>query len=135
MGPSIIIFLAEPRTLHVFLDFSEAGAAVNVNTGRPCLEVGDIVVMDNLSSHHYEGEKILGKWVDTMGIELLYTSSYSPDLNPVELCFSKIKTVLNGELKELVHTNLYLAAAEAVDTIKANDMIGYFEATSYLFIQ
>ena len=70
-----------------------------------------------------------------MGIELLYTPSYSPDLNPVELCFSKIKTILNGELKELVHTNLYLAAAEAVDTIKANDMIGYFEATSYLFIQ
>ena len=32
--------------------FEEAGAAVNVNTGRPCLEIGDIVIMDNLSSHH-----------------------------------------------------------------------------------
>ena len=135
-GPEYYNILSGATNTARFLAFfEEAGAAVNVNTGRPCLEVGDIVVMDNLSSHHYEGGEILEEWFDTMGIELLYTPSYSPDLNPVELCFSKIKTVLNGELNELVHNNLYLAAAEAVDTIKANDMIGYFEATSYLFIQ
>ena len=70
-----------------------------------------------------------------MGMELLYTPSYSPDLNPVELRFSKTKTVLNGELRDLVHTNLNFAVVEAVGTIKANDMIGYCEARSYLFVQ
>ena len=59
--------------------------------GRPCLEVGDIIVMDNLSSHHYEGGEILEEWLYEMGIELIYTPSYSPDLNPVEFCFSKVE--------------------------------------------
>ena len=51
--------------------FEEAGEAVDIETGRPCLEVGDIVIMDNLSSHHYEGGQILEEWFNTMGIELL----------------------------------------------------------------
>ena len=128
------IFSGDTNTARFLSFFEEAGTAININTCRPFLEVGDIVVMDNLSSHHYEGGEILEEWFDTMGIELVYTPSYSPDLNPIELCFNKIKTVLNGELRELVHTNLYLAVAEAVDTITANNMIGFFEATSYLFI-
>ncbi len=115
--------------------FEEACEAANIETGRPCLEVGDIVVMDNLSAHHYEGGEILEELFDTMGIELLYTPSYSPDLNPIELCFNKVKTVLNGGLKDLVHTNLNLAVAEAVDTINAHDMVGYYEHTSYLFVE
>lgn len=112
--------------------FEEAGQAVNIETLRPCLEVGDIIVMDNLSSHHYEGGEILEEWFDQMGIELLYTPSYSPDLNPIELCFNKVKTVLNGEMRELVHSNLPLAVAEALESITAQDMAGFYEATSYL---
>ena len=134
-GPGYYNILSGATNTARFLAFfEEAGRAVNVNTGCPCLEVGDIVVVDNLSSHHYEGGEILEEWLDTMGIELLYTPLYSPDLNPIELCFNKIKTVLNGELKELVHTNLYLAVAEAVETITATDMTGFYEATSYLFM-
>jgi hypothetical protein len=63
--------------------FEEVANAVNFETTRPALEVGDIVVMDNLAVHHYE----VGEWV-------LFTPVY-PDLNPVELCFNKIKTQLN----------------------------------------
>jgi hypothetical protein len=102
------IFSGATNTARFLAFFEGAGRVVNINTGRPCLEVGDIVVMDNLLSHHDKGGE-MEEWFHTMGIELLYTPSYSPDLNPVELCFNKIKTVLNGELKELVHTNLYLA--------------------------
>ena len=57
--------------------------------------------MDNLSSHHFEGGEILEEWFGTMGIELLYTPSYSPDLNPIELCFNKIKC----ELKKWMNIN------------------------------
>ena len=42
--------------------FEEASDAVNVVTGCPCLEVGDIIMMDNLSAHHYEGGEILEDW-------------------------------------------------------------------------
>ena len=114
--------------------FQEAGDVVNIQTGRPCLEVGEIVIMDNLSSHHFEGGGILEEWFGTMGIELLFTPSYSRDLNPVELCFNKVKCKLNGTLKELVHSNINLAIAKAVETFKERDMAGFYEATDYLFV-
>ena len=69
-----------------------------------------------------------------MGIELLYTPSYSPDLNPVELCFNKIKGELNGDLRQMVSVNTNLAAMTAVERITAQDMPGFYEATSYLFV-
>ncbi len=67
------------------------------------------------------------------GIELLYAPSYSPDLNPVELCFNKVEGALNGHLRDLVNANTNLAAMEAVESISAEDK-GFYEATSYLFV-
>ena len=52
-------------------------------------------MMDNLSSHHYEGGEILEEWLYEMGIGLIYMPSYSPDLNPVEFCFSKVKGAMS----------------------------------------
>ena len=103
-------------------------------TGTPCLEVGDIVIRDNSSFHHFEGGEILEEWFGTMGIELLCTPSNSPALNPIELCFNKIKCEFNGNLKELFHSNINLAIAEAVETIKAWDMAGFYKATDFLFV-
>ena len=71
--------------------------------------------MDKLSFHDFEGEEILEEWFVTMGIELLHTPSYSPDLNAIELCFNKRKSELNGNLREIVHSNINLAIAEAVE--------------------
>ena len=134
-GPEYYSIISGATNTARFLSFfQEAGESVNIETGRPCLEVGDIVIMDNLSSHHFEGGEILEEWFGTMGIELLYTPSYSPDLNPIELYFNKIKCELNGNLKELVHSNINLAIAEAVETIRARDMAGFYEATDYLFV-
>ncbi len=104
--------------------FSEATEVVNVTTGRPALDRGDIIVMDNLAVHHFDGGDVLEDWLAEMGIELVYTPVYSPDLNPIESCFGKVKAALNGELLSLVHENLKLAAAEAIETITSNDMHG-----------
>ena len=76
------------NTMQFLQFFEEAGNCVNLQTGRPCLQVGDIIVMDNLSAHHYEGGEILEVWLEEMGIELIYLPTYSPDLNPIELCFN-----------------------------------------------
>ena len=54
-----------------------------------------------------------------MGIELIYTLSYSPDLNPVEFCFSKVKGDLNGYLRDLVNTKTNSAVMEAVKNTSA----------------
>ena len=47
--------------------------------------------MDNLAVHQYEGGEILEDFLFENGIELVFTSVYSPDLNPIEMCFSKAK--------------------------------------------
>ena len=97
------------NTLQFLQFFEEAGNCVNLQTGRPCLQVGDIIDMYNLSAPHYKGGEILEVWLEEMGIELIYLPTYSPDLNPIEFCFNKLKTVLNGEFQELAHTNTKLA--------------------------
>ncbi len=57
----------------------------------PTLKEGDIVVMDNLSVHKVSGVK---KLIEACGARLVYLPPYSPDLNPIEKCWSKIKTYL-----------------------------------------
>ena len=83
--------------------------------------------------HHYEGEHILGEVLADMGIELLFTLIYSPGLNPVELCFNKLKTELNGQFSSDVHKNLKLAIAEAVERISMSDTTRFYRSISYLF--
>ena len=95
--------------------------------------MGDIIVMDNLSEHHYEGGEVLEEYLAEMGIELLYTPVYSPDLNPVELCFNKVKTQLNYHFQKVFKANLKLATALALDTITMEDMHNFYNMTSYLF--
>jgi transposase len=57
----------------------------------PTLAPGDIVIMDNLSSHKVAG---IREAVEAMGAELLYLPPYSPDLNPIEQVFAKLKALL-----------------------------------------
>ena len=82
---------------------------MNVITDRPCSELGDIIVMDNQPCHHYDGGEVLEDWLLQMGIELIFMPAYSPDLNPVELCFNKVKGLLNCDFRDLVHLNTNLA--------------------------
>ena len=115
-----------------FLNFFEkASNAVNLETMRPALEIGDILVMDNLSVHHYEGGEVLEEYLQEMGIELLYTPVFSPDLNPVEHCFNKIKTVMNYGLKDITCANTKLSAMLAIEEITHEDMTNFFKNTSY----
>jgi len=61
-------------TINFLQFFGEAGInAANIETGRPALEVGDIVVMDNCPTHHFAGGETLQEWLGDRDIELLYT--------------------------------------------------------------
>ena len=57
----------------------------------PELRPGDVVVMDNLSSHK---RLAIRQLIESVGAKLLYLPPYSPDLNPIELIFSKVKQLL-----------------------------------------
>ena len=57
----------------------------------PTLKKGDMVIMDNLSSHKVAGVK---KAIESAGATLVYLPPYSPDFNPIEMVFSKLKTLV-----------------------------------------
>jgi transposase len=97
----------------------------------PRLKSGQIVLMDNLSVHK-------GKWVRELiegkGCQLWLLPSYSPDLNPIEEAFSKVKTLLR-KAKARTLEGLFEATAQALCAISADDACGYFDHCGYVKTQ
>ena len=100
---------------------------------RPILEVGDIVVVDNLAAHHGEVERAQRSFLNDLGMELIFLPVYSPDLNPVEEVFSKLKYLLKYRYQELVWDNLEYAVLRAIEDVTAADMYGYYKHVGYFF--
>jgi transposase len=93
----------------------------------PSLRRGQIVVMDNLSVH--KGERIK-ELIEERGCELLYLPPYSPDLNPIEEAFSKIKRILR-KAEARSREALIEAMGKALDAITSQDARGFFEHCGY----
>ena len=94
----------------------------------PTLSEGDIVVMDNLSAHKVAGVR---EAVEARGAQLLYLPPYSPDLNPIERCWSKIKTALraaNARTREALDEAITLALA----TVTESDARAWFKHCGYV---
>ena len=122
------------NTLEFLRFFEEAYNSINPNTGRPCLEVGDTVVMDNCAFHHNEGGQVLTDFFNDLNIELVYMPCYSPDFNPAEYVFGKIKTLLKYGLRDLTNANLIDALYTAVNLVTPDDMQVFFRVTGYLTV-
>ena len=121
-------------TIEFWNCFAEPSRTFQPN-GNAVLMAGDIVVMDNCATHHNAGGFALGQALDTLEIEVVYLPTYSPEMNPVELVFQKLKIILKREeLKLLVSTNLHTALYYALGEISVNDMLGFFRHTNYIFI-
>jgi transposase len=93
----------------------------------PTLEAGRVVIMDNLPAHKPTRVREL---IEKRGCELIYLPSYSPDLNPIEEAFSKIKGILRragARTKEA----LLEVLGEALSAVGAQDARGYFEHAGY----
>ena len=93
----------------------------------PTVRPGHLVVMDNLSAHKAERVKEL---IEGRGCELLYLPSYSPDLNPIEEAFSKIKGILR-KAGARGREALVEALGAALDAVTAQDALGFFEHCGY----
>ena len=98
-GVSYFSILDVPTNTIQFLNFfKEVCQNTSPTTERPLLEYEDTIIVDYLSCHHSEGGEMLEDLFIEMGIELLYTSIYLPDLNPAENGFDKVKNALNFDL-------------------------------------
>ena len=118
MGPCLAV--EGPTTKAVFETYVERVLA-------PSLRPGQVVVADNLSSHK-------GPWVrelvEARGCELLYLPAYSPDLNPIEQAFAKIKALLR-KAGARTREALLEAMGRALDAVTADDARGFFEYRGY----
>ena len=91
------------------------------------LEPGDIVIMDNLPAHKVDGVRDA---IEAAGASLLYLLPYSPDFNPIEKAFSKLKALLRKAAARTVD-DLYQAVASAIDAITPAECVNYFQACGY----
>ena len=93
----------------------------------PTLRAGQVVVMDNLSAH--KGERVR-ELIEECGCELFYLPPYSPDLNPIEEAFSKVKGLLR-KAQARTRDALVEAMGRALSAVSARDARGFFEHCGY----
>ncbi|ESR25222.1 Mobile element protein [Lutibaculum baratangense AMV1] len=93
----------------------------------PTLKPGDVVVMDNLPAHKVAG---IREAIEAAGATVRYLPPYSPDFDPIEMAFAKLKALLNGAAKRTV-TELWDAVAEAIDRFTPTECRNYFAAAGY----
>jgi len=93
----------------------------------PALSEGDIVVMDNLGAHRVVG---VAEAIEAAGARVEYLPPYSPDYNPIEKCWSKIKTYLR-KAKARTREALEAALKEALLTITEADARAWFTHCGY----
>lgn len=93
----------------------------------PELAPGDVVVMDNLSSH--KGPRVRER-IESAGATLLYLPPYSPDFNPIENAFAKLKAFLRKAAERSVD-GLWAAIGRAVDLFSPDECTNYFKAAGY----
>jgi transposase len=93
----------------------------------PTLETGQVVILDNLSAHKPTRVREL---IEERGCELIYLPAYSPDFNPIEEAFAKIKGMLR-QAGARTKDALVDVLGEALSAISVQDTRGYFEHAGY----
>ena len=93
----------------------------------PTLKPGDVVVMDNLRAHTVAS---VSEAIAACGAEVVYLPPYSPDLSPIESCWSKLKAASRGA-KARTYEALEAALVEAWESVTASDAQGWFTHCGY----
>ena len=89
---------------------------------------GDVVVLDNLSAHKVKGVR---EAIEAAGADLLYLPPYSPDLNPIELAFAKLKALLRAAASRTIEA-LWQAIAHALDAFTTAECAHYLAHAGYV---
>lgn len=97
----------------------------------PSLRPGDIVVLDNLGAHKSAETLAL---IEAVSAEVRFLPPYSPDLNPIEKMWSKVKAFLR-RVKARTQEELYTAIGAALEIVTAQDAEGWFQSCGYTATQ
>jgi transposase len=93
----------------------------------PTLHEGDIVILDNLSSHKVSGVK---EAIESVGAKVVYLPAYSPDFNPIENVFAKLKTLVR-KLKLRKVDELWNKLGELCGVFTPRECLNYFKHAGY----
>ena len=93
----------------------------------PELRPGDVVIMDNLPAHKVAGVR---QAIETAGASLKYLPPYSPDFNPIEKAFAKLKALLRKEAARTVEA-LWSAIGRIIDLITPAECVNMFASAGY----
>jgi transposase len=98
----------------------------------PQLRKGDVVVMDNLSSHNLSSHKVPGvaEAIEAVGAQVRYLPPYSPDLNPIELAFSKFKRLLRDGMRR-TQEGLVQLCGSVLNLFNESEIRNYFRHCGY----
>lgn len=96
----------------------------------PTLRDGDMVITDNLSAHKSASVVEL---IESAGATAVFLPPYSPDLNPIEMMWSKVKSILR-KLEARDNDTLFEAIGHALAEVTARDAMGWFARCGYNFI-
>ncbi len=108
-------------------------AAFQSYVGRvlcPTLRKGDIVIMDNLSPHKNQATIDL---IESKGASVMFLPPYSPDLNPIEKMWSKVKSHLRSA-EARTQSQLEKAIGQALEKVTSQDAMNWFASYGYSFI-
>ena len=117
-------------TAPMVLDGAMTGAAFLAYVRQllaPTLRNGDIVVMDNLPAHKITG---IRQEIEAAGAKLLYLPPYSPEFNPIEQAFAKLKALLRKAAARTIDA-LWTAIAAALDAFTTQECANYFTNSGY----
>ena len=112
--------LDKPMTGEAFKSYLQTQLA-------PSLQTGDIVVCDNLASHKVAGVRDI---IEAKGATILYLPPYSPDLNPIEQAFSKLKTLLRKAMARSFE-QLWKTIGKLIDLFDKQECKNYFSNSGY----
>lgn len=94
----------------------------------PTLKPGDVVIADNLSSHKVAG---VVEAVEAVGAKFIHLPPYSPDLNPIEKFFAKLKALLRKSAKRTVE-DLWTEIGDLLDAVTPEECTNYFHSSGYV---
>jgi transposase len=117
-------------TADMVLDGATDGVAFGAYVEQvlvPTLRPADIVVMDNLAAHKMSA---IVAAIEQTGAKVRFLPPYSPDFNPIEKMWSKIKAYLR-KVKARTKETLWQAIGDALRTVTADDALGWFESCGY----
>lgn len=94
---------------------------------RASLRVGDVVVMDNLSAHHVREVR---QEIESVGASVLFMPAYSPEMNPIEICWAKLKALVRAG-RVTTQRELDGCVRRAAAAVRRSDLAGWFRHCGY----